>query len=830
MVVALISRLLNVGKKEFPRITIAWTLHLLLRTGFVMGWTVTVAMFINRVGIESLPYLLVLNALLVMLGSLIYSNLLKQINKPILILFTTLSAGAVLCVSTFFVYSQPLLFFGFILLAQSMLLSQLNILISLFTEDLFSPLESQRSFPLIASAETIGGILGGFAIFSLGDVMPSYKFIYLWIVLITLVIPTLLISQAHAKKIPSIEIHKNAHRQKRANMNLLKSLQFGFKKIRKVPFLRGMAMIVMMQFMLVNLLEFQYTKAIQETVTDRANALYFEVHNYEPGTQLKVSLLQVAPIDKEQRALHLEQELTHDLGTLQMIFSSGSLLVQILLASRVITGLGIVGSLAINPLVTLLHLVAMAFNFNFLTAATTRSSFEITSGIFKNAYHSSYYALGEKLREQMKEFLEGFIKPIGAVMAFILLFLIQTLWSNKDSTLVITLVMMMTTAAMLLGIVKLKRSYTHLSIQNLEPVNDFPARLMAVEVLGQKGHKKSTEQLLHYLQKKNEPPKLKLKILETLQGRQDPMIAQTLLECLELGEEKPEVRLAILETLLHMDQLKVHLAKKAFTRYRTIERIKALFQNDESEAVRGVCIQLLAQMDDGEVIEFILQVMHKGEPDIQKACIKACSGFHDINILPFVQEYLRSKNPHLRAQTVAALWQFPSLRNMLKHYREKLKKSREKENIIATLELLGEIGEKKDLPYLIKHLASTQPTIREAACRALGQMNHPAAIPHLVEFIVHENSMLVEKTKQFVSRLEGSIASNIEHLVHLRISEYIQDLLNKTKANTLIELDIETLHKLKRAYDTVEEHAEVDKIEKIIKQKLLMQNAYALSQ
>src|SRR3989338_5840548 len=159
-----VNRILNVSSHEWPRILLGWHLNLFLRTGFVIGWTVTVAMFINRIGIEALPYLFVLNALMIMMGSIFYSYLLQKINRQLLIIYTILMGGALLLLSTLFSLSNDFIFFGLILVAQSILLSQLNILISLFTEDLFSPLESQRTFPLIATSETIGGILGGLTV------------------------------------------------------------------------------------------------------------------------------------------------------------------------------------------------------------------------------------------------------------------------------------------------------------------------------------------------------------------------------------------------------------------------------------------------------------------------------------------------------------------------------------------------------------------------------------------------------------------------------------------------------------------------------------------
>lgn len=834
MNLAFINRILNVGTNEWPRIVLGWCLHLFLRIGFVMGWTVTIALFINRIGIERLPYLFVLNALLVMLGTILFSYLLKKIKRAPLILYTTLLAGALLLLATMFAYSSNIAFIGLILLAQSILLSQLNILIALFTEDLFSPLESQRTFPLIASSETIGGIIGGLMIGVLSGFLPAYKFVYLWIIAILFIVPTILTSHQYSKQIPSIKISKTP-KQKEHRKSAVPNTLKGIQNIKKVPFLRGIVVIIVLQFMLLNLFEFQYTKAIQEEVVQHHNqAMTFEFRDYQPNTNLQVSLLDVtaiAPGQQSAQSLQLENELFQKLGMLQVIFFTGSLFVQMLAASRIISSLGIVSSLLLHPLVTLLNLVWMTFNFGFLSAAIGRSNFEITGGIFRNAYHSSYYAIAESKRDQVKEVLEGFVKPFGAILAFALFFLISRYHPANTETLAITLAMVGIAALMSLRLLRLQKNYTDLSHKNLSPNNDLPTRLNAIEILGQKGHEFDTGILVSYLKKKREDKHIKLKILEILKLIQDPRTLTNILDCTK--DNDADIRLSAIETLTRFNGLKKALSKKAFTRYRTVETIKTLFKVEESSKIRVACIQLLAKIDQGDLIPFIVSAMTQGDEKIKRACIRACGSFKDSNITHYVETYLNHKDIHVRAETIAALWQFGKVRKTLTHYLDQMKKGRKKETILATLFTLGEIRSEEDLPYLIQHLASHDHDIREAAAHAMCKLNHPAAIPHIAEFLMHEDHELAHKTKKFVRNLTLPIVDSIEKLVHVRISQYIHDLLNESNAKNLMEVDLETLEKLKTAYATVDKYDEVFKIEKIIHEKetssSLNQKAYVMA-
>ena len=57
------------------------------------------------------------------------------------------------------------------------MLHKIKIFIDSFIEDLFSPLQSERTFPLIEAAETFGGIIAGLTITFLSNSIEIFKFI-----------------------------------------------------------------------------------------------------------------------------------------------------------------------------------------------------------------------------------------------------------------------------------------------------------------------------------------------------------------------------------------------------------------------------------------------------------------------------------------------------------------------------------------------------------------------------------------------------------------------------------------------------------------------------
>lgn len=819
MQISFLNRLLNVSKKEWPRILLAWSLNLLMRTGFVMGWTATLAIFIHRLGAELLPFLLVLNALLIMLGTIIFSYLLQSINRLVLMVYTTLLAGALLFLATLFVYSSDALFFGIVLLAQSLFLSQMNILISLFTENLFSPLESQRTFPLIASSETFGGILGGLGVTFLISFLPAYKFIYFWIFALILIIPILLTSHVFHKKIPSLKWHKASSPSE--HKDLVQKMKENFLLVKKVPFLKGVMLIVCFQFLLLNLFEFQYLKAIEQSVLEH-EGLAFEVKDYRPETNLEVSLLDIRPLLREQSNDSIELQLTQNLALLQVLFSAGSFLVQMIFASRVISGLGIVSSLLIHPLVSLLSVAGMILNFNFFTAAVGRSAFEITSTIFHNAYHSSYYAIQENLRASMKELLEGFVKPFGAILGVISIFIVQHFYSGAREIFSIHALMLIVVVMMIIRLIRLQQHYTSLSHQNLHPSFDLPTRLNAIEILAQKGHRIPVTSLIDYLKNPQEIPLVKIKILETLGVHANEETLSDILECLRHPEE--DVRRTALEILMNFKDLKQKVDRHPFTRYRLIQEIQSIFKIERSSEIRVLLIQLLAKLNPEEVIPFLFKIMKSKNEHIKGACIQVCGNFKDPNIIPYLKSYLKSRNPYILAQAVIALWPFEQLRPSILRTIEQLRNDSRKPSMLALIRVLGEVGMREDLSFLIQHLASTDGEVRYEAAKALCKLNHPASIPHIVEFLMHPDAS--HRIKKFIKRLDKSIVEGIQKLVHIRVSEYIHDILSRVEVEHFSDLDLETLQKLRHAYATVDEHEEVFKIDQLIHSQ---QPSYAVS-
>ncbi len=468
-----INKILNISDHEWPRVFVSWVITFFLRVGFIVGWTVTIAMFVNRIGIANLPLLFLINASLVIIGTAIYSGLIQRVRREILIVFNILLAALLLISATVFVMYSNWLFFGFVLVAVSIMLAQLNILVSIVVEEFFTPLESQRTFPIVESSETLGTIAGGLIISTFAHAIPSYKFIYIWVLCIMVVIPIILSLKSMHTDMPCFQYHGKRKRS-------IERIKETVSLVKKSSFLKVLIFVILLQWMFINLLEFQYTKAVQQEVYHETEQTL--VYDHSNLKTMKTSLLDLEdveehltyeknasqyntmhPIDSSTTGESKESDLTNTLGILQIIFGAVTLLMQLLISSRILKRFGIVNSMAFQPIIAFASLAGMTAKFNMMTSSLAKGTTEMTGLLFKNAYNSSYYAFGERTRDQMKELLEGIVKPIGAIIGMLIVLIITRALSGSESTVMINLLLVNISILSLILIVFLKKLYTQQS-------------------------------------------------------------------------------------------------------------------------------------------------------------------------------------------------------------------------------------------------------------------------------------------------------------------------------------------------------------------------------
>lgn len=774
----LFNRIVNVTSDEWPRIYLSWSMQFLYRASYIIGWTSLIAIFVTSYGILMLPFFFVIYSLAKMVSAYIFSHLINKFPKDRIIMYTSLIGATLFFLVSMTRIINPDLFLFSSIIIFGMIISQLYILNSGFIEDLFTPLESERTFPIIESAETIGGIIGGLLVAFLAPVIPTESFITILVISLALLAPIMLFQRYFLKKIPYL-----THKKSKGSHFKFRNIKDFFENVKLIPFLKVLFIIVVSQWFITNMLEFQFTKAIFQNIP--ANAI------------------------------HPEQELTHGLGSLHIFFYTFGLFMQILIASRILGSLGVIGSLLLHPVVTLLSLGAMLFRFGLPSAILAKLNFEMTSIVHKNAYHTSYYAIDPKMREQIRELLEGFAHPLGTLLSMFLILGLQYVLVGSALNTSITVLMIGVTGFMLLVLLKNENHYTRLSVKNLTQSLDSTLQLNAIEILGQKGHKNAVNILTKTLKKADLEKKVTIKILDTLGHIK---AHDSILEILDyVNHEDRRVRFAAIKALQNYNVVqKKQKSGRPFSIFRINNVLKRQFQVEDDEDIKALIIKILAKLNKRKIVPYLIDLLKSPDPTIQANCISACYFFNDINLIHYLLPFINSRDPVVRAHTIIALWKYEDYKKTLNTALKHMLHSKDPNVRVEAYMVIGRVKAHLETNRLIATLSSVNKTERLVAALALASLGKNDGNEIIVDILIHSNATDREIILHRIDSLSKTSKSKIEALIRQKVSAFINETYLIHEDLDIETLDRSALIKLRNAYELVNEHEEVQNINNLL--------------
>jgi len=805
----------GVHSNQWPRISVSWMVSFLYRFSFMLGWTVLTAIFVNRIGIESLPFLFIGNALLVMCGTMIFSELLRFMKKESLIIFTLLIAATTLfCSATFILPRNEIAFLITSIIGVSLFLGQINILIQLFVEDMFTPIESETAFPLIETSETIGGIVAGIVLTSLGHVIAPYKFLYILIIVSLCIIPTVSIfKNKFHNDLPNLNLKK---KEKLREMSKLKRIEEGWEEIKKTGFLQGVVVVILCQFIIFNLVEFQYTKAIQQ-----------KVYHAEEHTLIAEETIHLASIEEERTQTlqptindsDLEKELTYTLGLFQAVISIFALITQLFIASKVIKKIGIIQSLLIHPLLMLTNFSIMTLRFNISTALISKTGFEMTRSIFQNAYLSSYYSLREEVREEIKEFMEGIIVPLGAIIGTGFIFLFEFLLHHEQITIALNITMLAVTCVMAYVIHSLQKEYTQVSSKALTLVDNTPDKLNAIEILSQKGHKGAVYILIHALENPFEKSIVKIKILEALGRMQKKRAIPTIIQLLD--NPNTGIQSAAVTTLQKYENIDKHFYNNAFARLRISKSLKKLFKKKATLETKMAIVEILARINQSDTVEYLVELLQNPSPELKRDCIKVIGNFYDPSSTHFIEEFLSSKNIGIKTAAMQTLWQYGKYKNQIHKELKQLIRSKKENDVVHALRVIGALRLKEFETHVEKLRKSDKKGIKDRALKTLIQFENKNAIKPFVQLLLTSKHSYF-RVKAYIrgKKTSKKFRQLVQNELNKQVGTHIHNIFLENNGKILEEFEIQELKQLKHFYKLIEKEKEVMRISEIIDQSI----------
>lgn len=810
--ISFMSRLFNIAPSQWPRVSECWFITFFFKVGFAIGWTVLTAAFVGEFGIAFLPTLFVLNAGLIMLSTFFFEQLIMRIKREILMILMVLIAALCLFFASFLYDRSAIAFFSLVIFAESIFLAQFNVFIPILVGDRFTPLESQRTFPFIESADTIAGMIGGSIVGIFADRIGISWFLYLWIAALICIIVVFVVTRSFRINVPPLPFRATAVSREHSG-DQIKQV---FRGIKKMPFLKGLIAIVLLQWVFMNLLEFQYTKAVEQSVTHKVEStIASSGPNFSQAAVLSSpdGIKNLATVNPERgtRALSLKEQasLAKKLGELKGIFYAGALIIQSLFASRLITSLGIVGSMLLHPVIMLMSLVGMFLKFGFLSSAITKMNFEITNVVHKNAYFASHYAMPRSIRDQAAEFLEGIVRPMGTILSMLAILGLQFAFSGRDLTMWIHMIMFVIMAGILISTIRLQSNYTKITRDQLFSDLPYPEKLNAIEILAQRGHKNAPLILMQKFQETSaenstESRIVRMRLLSALGQSGDYNALPEILDALK--DSNPEVRLEAAHALLNFRDIGEQFYTQAFSRFHMIERLKDLFRHEKSEAVRNAIIRVFSLIHEPSTVSFLLGVLAESSQELKADCIYTLGLFHDPCAAYYVVPFLKDPHPRIRANALIALWQFRKYRPLLENTILEMMQSRDPAVLEAAIFAIGEIGLSSQQKPLQQFLNVSSQEIRLEAAYTLIKLADPSGFEILLEHVLSSSDEEFYELRMFFTRLKPKARKMLEILLIHAIAQLFTPLIKGDRDSIVL------VH-LKRLYTILDQHEELFAIE-----------------
>ena len=791
---------LGIAEHEKLRVKISWFMRFLYQIGFVVSWTIITALFVERFGIEHLMSLFFVDAALFLTGSILVSLFHQRIREDHYLIVKVILTLIFLFMASLFEKTQ-IEFFIFAILAKDLFFSRINISLLRQTEEFFSPQEAQKFIPLIDSAIIIGTIIGAFLMIELLQVLPEESVLWLWGVTTAIIGFLALSLPSILKTLPSFETEatEKAHQNK---------IITAWKRVRHKPFLKNLVLIVALQAVIFTFIEYEFTKELhEEIVIGQHKEEEFNYKNLQASllSDAKGKILEMGKITQEkviEVSSHLiaHEKLAHDLGMFHLIFGLIALFVQIIITSRVLNLLGIVGSIIVYFFLLLGTLVSLFMGFGSMNIL--RGIQHGFHSIGTSAYHLAFYSLFSSFRDALRFFLEGVIVPLGVMISIIIMRL-------APHEIVFPIMIFILALIILIGAF-MKKNFTKHSAQSMWSEKNITAKIHHIEILGQRGHKNGGPILAKELKNKSNTPVVREKIISTLSKINDPRVITTYTELLSSRDETTDMKEYILKALLKMNSLKDYWGNHAFSQHHLIEVLNTLFENTDNAHLKKLIIMNIFQhIPVHKVVPFFLKEI-KNEDEVQQSILlRSCTLFNDPATVFYLRSFLDHPSPRLRGAALIALWKFEE-KHIIKPLLDQLLSAQDEESIISGIYTVGEIHETTYVPHLLKYLEFPSKNMRLHTLIALAKLGDTRSIPGLLQIIFSKDKKLSDAAFHMLDRVPSDIRYLLQKEIQLEVSSRVFGILRSREVFLLehlkklpkkIILELKNLYKLAERYD-----------------------------
>lgn len=386
------GKLLNVRPGEWPRLLLLYGMSLIALIGLTWGDAIVQAAFLQRVGIQYLPWIFIGSATCSILAIFIYSAFADRVSNTRLLLglLVVSGVGIVLCLAWlaagWYIPAYVLLY----LVLNVPLLDLYNVHWATYVNGFYDIRAAKRIVPVLGTTECLAGIIAGLSMPLMNRLLSPLSIIGVMLLMLAVmaVLAATMPRLLHEKPDEPLEQKTSAEESNRFKFlirDYRTNLREGYQQIVRSPFLLWMALST---FSMTVLLVF---------VNYSASAIFLE--------KLKTTVA-----------------ISDYIGVLSGVANLVVLPIQLFLLSRLITRLGLGNASMIYPVTTMAAVGGLAFaptlgtaGLAYLDRTALRNAFRLPTD------NLLYNAVPMRVKARTRAFIGGLLIPSGTIIGGLLL-------------------------------------------------------------------------------------------------------------------------------------------------------------------------------------------------------------------------------------------------------------------------------------------------------------------------------------------------------------------------------------------------------------------------
>ena len=679
------------------KVFLLWLIFFLYGIGNVISYNCALSLLLQRVGVEQLPILLLLSAMLVIMITRVFTPLADKTRPDILLIKASLS---ILIISALFVggiyyFKTSLLIMAFYVLSITAG-ALFSIMIHALIDQSFLPLEAKVKVPLISSGMSAGTVTGGVLLFVLAQWINTLTILLVWLGLLALQFVLLIMKMQYINWQLTHPINSEAmNAQVSPDVN---RIQY------KIPVIKILTVIGLCAGFSEVLVGYVFAEISASTYTD-------------------------------------ENELTAFLGWANSVFYMVITIVNIVVLPRILKNWGLLPGLATHAIVHAIGFLASFISPTILVAALFRGSNKVTRFTFFASATSLFCSfLPKSLQMRVRGTFNGIIFPIGFSLGSLFLMIFQASLSIQ----LIAFVGFCSTIPWLIALLSIRKHLFEYLTKNLNDSNEKTV-INAIQGIASLGHVNNADKVLCDYLKDCKNIDLRKNVVVSLGRYNTDMAINTLIDSFDLKQEK--LQLATLESLSGFSDHRVTYAMLQFLR-------KGKFT---SFNVRVHLIFVLTNIVGKSIAPYLMEYLEDPDDRVRANTIEALGHLEDKNLIRIISPYLNDQYNRIKANAMIALYPFRKMHQTVQKELEGMLHHSSKNMICSGLYAVGEIKLKRFLPVVMTKLQDPDLDIEVNAAFALIKMHHPEGIAALIRYLNAGQFELVMRIVNVLPRLSEKI-------------------------------------------------------------------------